>query len=257
MTIQSREIENAVGSASSKQDTASKQEPRLGRRESEPHSHEIMYLYDVLSHNLPNGRVFPDLYHVFKLEAPENGKDKEEVVFDISVFLNFQEPREKSSYKAEEYGNRVPDMVINVLSKSTWEKDLGKIMDLCLSLKISYYLVFSPYDVATRQYKPPFLRIYKYCSEGFYDEFTIRAVASKEGEPEINLANTFDPRPEFPFLIGLQQLKSLHESGSKRFRVIFIDPNTNERLLTRLEEERKRAEKYKELLKINNIRFEA
>jgi len=253
MTIQSQDHPIGVRSIIPEQDVEQKEAPRLGRRESEPHSHEIMYLYDVLSHNLPNGRVFPDLYHSFKFEKPEKGKEKEEVIFDISVFLNFQEPREKSSYKAEDYANRVPDMAINVLSKSTWEKDLLQIVDKCLLFKIPYYLVFAPYDVATKQYKPPFLRIYKYCSDGFYEEFTIRAVASVEGKLEINFSNIFDPRPEFPFLIGLQQLKSIHESGSKRFRVIFIDPEKRELLLTRFEEEKKRAEKYKELLRKHNI----
>ncbi|MHA1765802.1 MAG: hypothetical protein ACTSVK_06020, partial [Promethearchaeota archaeon] len=41
--------------------------PRLGRRESEPHSAEVSYLYDVLRTNFPDDRVMWDLHHYFQI----------------------------------------------------------------------------------------------------------------------------------------------------------------------------------------------
>ncbi|MHA1733083.1 MAG: hypothetical protein ACTSU5_14140 [Promethearchaeota archaeon] len=46
--------------------------------------------------------------------------------FDISFFLNWDFPRSLSSYKTSEFGNRVPDLAINVLSRSTWRGDLSE-----------------------------------------------------------------------------------------------------------------------------------
>ena len=40
--------------------------PRLGRRESEPHSDEISYLYDFLTANFPNDKTTWDLHHYFE-----------------------------------------------------------------------------------------------------------------------------------------------------------------------------------------------
>ena len=53
--------------------------PRLGRRESEPHSQEIMYLYDVLSTNFPESRTLWDLHHYFAVNGTEF-----DIQFDIS-----------------------------------------------------------------------------------------------------------------------------------------------------------------------------
>src|SRR5271157_3610046 len=41
--------------------------PRIGRRESEPHSAEVSYLHDVLEANFEGSRVFWDLHHYFPL----------------------------------------------------------------------------------------------------------------------------------------------------------------------------------------------
>ena len=57
---------------------------RLGRRESEPHSAEVSYLFEVLSTNYPSHRTLWDLHHYFG-----NDREQFDIQFDISLFLNF------------------------------------------------------------------------------------------------------------------------------------------------------------------------
>jgi len=57
--------------------------PRLGRRESEPQSEDITYLYDVLMTNFPNSRALWDLHHYFLINGNEI-----DLQFDISFFIN-------------------------------------------------------------------------------------------------------------------------------------------------------------------------
>ncbi|RMG22040.1 MAG: hypothetical protein D6732_26325 [Methanobacteriota archaeon] len=94
--------------------------PRLGRRECEPHSDEINYLYDVLSTNYPEDRTLWDLHHYFLIEG-----EKIDIQFDISYFKGMQIPYRISSYDAQKFNHRVPTMaIISFLhrpSKMTWE----------------------------------------------------------------------------------------------------------------------------------------
>ena len=64
-------------------DTFDPNVPRLGRRESEPHSAEVTYLHDVLTTNFPEHRTMWDLHHYFKKEGAEF-----DIQFDISFFKN-------------------------------------------------------------------------------------------------------------------------------------------------------------------------
>ncbi len=145
--------------------TISYSPPRNGRRESEPHSHEVTYLYNVLSANFPNDRVFWDLHHYFLFDKTEDN-----CRFDLSWFQNMDVPAEQACYKAWEHDNRVPDLVINVLSVSTWMKDLSDIVEFCRAIKIPYYIVFAPYHVASRMYLPPFLRVYRLIEDQYEQE---------------------------------------------------------------------------------------
>jgi len=247
-----------VDSAVQKKSGSEQAEPlRLGRRESEPHSKEVSYLYQILSDNLPNCRIFWDLHHYFPGRTLDSKLDLQ---FDISLFKDLNEPHELSSYKSEEYDNRVPDLVINVLSASTWEKDIISIPNDCLFLKIPLYIIFAPYHVASNLYMPPFLRIYSLNDLGFYNEITLRKLASKEGEHTIEFSNLYDLRPILPLLMGLQERQTLHKSGGKRYQIIFVDPQTREVLKNkeekRADEEKKRADKYLELLRKNKINMD-
>ncbi len=101
--------------------------PRLGRRESEPHSVEISYLYDVIRTNFQEVRTVWDLHHYFK----KGGLDID-IQFDISYFRDLKIPYTLSSYHADEFDNRGPNMAVNILSKSTWRSDLLEKVDLSL-----------------------------------------------------------------------------------------------------------------------------
>ncbi|NMC08243.1 MAG: hypothetical protein GYA24_23760, partial [Candidatus Lokiarchaeota archaeon] len=56
---------------SAEPDTFDQSQPRIGRRESEPHSAEISYLHDVLTVNFPQHHAIWDLHHYFTLENEE------------------------------------------------------------------------------------------------------------------------------------------------------------------------------------------
>ena len=97
--------------------------PRLGRRESEPHSIEITYLYNVLKTNFIKSRVMWDLHHYFIYKG-----EKIDLQYDISFFKDFDLPDALPSYESKEHNNKIPDLAVNILSKSTWRKDFIEIV---------------------------------------------------------------------------------------------------------------------------------
>jgi Uma2 family endonuclease len=176
--------------------------PRIGRRESEPHSAEVTYMFEVLNENMKNSRVFWDLHHYFKI-----GKKELDIQFDISFFLDFSEIHDVSSYKASDYDNKIPDMVVNVLSVSTWRRDFMEIMEYCETLKIPYYIIFAPYHVTSEEYRPPFMRIHSLNENGKYEIRNIQEIAFEEGSQEIDTKNLFSLSPRISLSIGLELLK--------------------------------------------------
>ena len=165
--------------------------PRLGRRESEPHSAEVTYMQDVLSQNFPEGRVLWDLHHYFiGKSGPIKGKEVD-IQFDISFFKDYTIPYTLSSYKSENYDYKVPDLAVNVLSKTTWRNDLSENVDVCKNLEIPVYAIFSPYSVASSIYNPPFLRVFILEEDGSYREEELREFTLKVGETSI-LENMID-----------------------------------------------------------------
>ncbi|MGV9205049.1 MAG: hypothetical protein ACOC44_13640 [Promethearchaeia archaeon] len=81
-TKRSTRIENAPP------DLYDPNEPRLGRRESEPHSAEVTYIHDVLTSNFPESRTIWDLHHYFiGRKGPLKGQ-KIDIQFEISFFEN-------------------------------------------------------------------------------------------------------------------------------------------------------------------------
>ena len=218
-------------------------EPRLGRRESEPHSIEINYLYNVLKSNFSEGRVMWDLHHYLNSEF-----GKTDIQFDISFFKNLQIPYTLSSYDGNKFNNRPPDLAINILSKHTWKDDIGKNLDKCHILQIPIYLVFPSYHVATKFYKPPFMRVYILQESGNYDQIELREVAivedSKGNIVEKNPNAIIDVSNILPFRLGLLERNQKHDGGESLFRVVLIKPNSFELFLTSVELERK--EKFEE-----------
>ncbi|MHA1270189.1 MAG: hypothetical protein ACTSPY_10420 [Candidatus Helarchaeota archaeon] len=202
--------------------------PRLGRRESEPHSEEVSYIYEVLMSNFPNSRTLWDLHHYFQLEDIEI-----DIQFDISFFLNWTYPYALSSYKASKFNNRVPDLVINILSKSTWRSDIGEHVDYCENLKIPIYIVYSSFYNTSKFYKPPFLRIYKLKGDK-YEHFDLREITLVEGG-EVNSKFIMDLGEKTPFRIGIMLRKRKFEGNEPLYRLVIIDKDKDKVLSTRYE----------------------
>ncbi len=236
---------------------------RNGRRESEPHSNEVVQLHEVLTYNFPQHRTLWDLHHFFI----NTDQEEFDLQFDISILKNFSISHELTSYKASEFGNRVPDLAINVLSRSTWRKDLFDIAEESLILGIPIYLVYTPYHVATNRYRAPFMRMHKMNEKGKYDVVDIRKAACVEGDPAVSADALISLEPIFPLIVGLELLKKVTNDNKHRFRLVLFKCDSMERLLTekeatkkraeeekkRAEEEKKRADKYEILLKKHNI----
>nr|MDO8085893.1 hypothetical protein [Candidatus Sigynarchaeum springense] len=221
-------------------DTFDQSQPRIGRRESEPHSLEVAYLHDVLSTNFPQHHALLDLHHYF-----QNGGDEVDVQFDISFFLDFSVPYTLSSYRASDYQDKIPVLAINIMSKSTWRADLSENLDLCKLLHIPIYVVFTPFDVATKIYRPPFVRVYLLQADGNYIIKEQRnSCIDKDGR--ILEKNLVDLGSIVPFRLGIEQLRDLHEKVQNRYRLVLVRLDSPERIHTRLEQEKQRAEQEKQ-----------
>jgi len=213
--------------------------PRLGRRESEPHSLGIHRIYDILSTNFPNDRVIIDLHHYFYLEG-----EKIDIQFDLTYFKNFKLAHTLSSYDSMKFDKKVPVMAINILSKSTYLKDLGYTRDLCQALKIPIYVLFSTHNISISLYKPPFLRVHILNEQGKYKEITIRGELYDE-DGRILEKNIIDTSQIVPFKLSLMKSELIHEDGSPNYYLVFLDPVTNKPFPTRSELEKARADKEK------------
>ncbi len=220
--------------------------PRLGRRESEPHSLGIMRIYDILTTNFPNDRAMMDLHHYFFVKG-----DKVDVQFDLSYFINFKLSYTLSSFNSSKFDNKVPSLAINILSKSTYLKDLGYTKDLCHELKIPVYIIFSTHDFSISMYKPPFLRVHLLVDDK-YNEITINGELFDDDHNLIE-NNIVKTSPLLPFNIGLLKLSTYHESGTSNYTLALLEPKTNKLYKTRselaeerAEQERLRAEQEKE-----------
>ena len=216
-------------------------EPRLGRRESEPHSVEVTYIHDVLTTNFPSSRTLWDLHHYFSgSKGTLKGKEID-IQFDVSFFKDLNITYTLSSYDARKYEGKIPDLAINILSKSTWSNDLSEKVDVCKDLGISVYAIFSPYKVASKIYDPPFLRVFILKEDSSYKQEDLRSITLNEGET-IDEKNIIDVSENLPFRLGLMRLKQQHEGEQPLFRLIFIDPSESSFLLSKAE----KAEKEKQ-----------
>nr|MDO8116479.1 Uma2 family endonuclease [Candidatus Sigynarchaeota archaeon] len=228
--------------------------PRLGRRESEPHSAEINYLRDVLHVNFPADRVTWDLHHYFKGNDPSRPDEEDfDIQFDISYFRNMTIDEELPSYVATDHENRIPTMAVNVLSKSTWAVDLSDHVEKCKLLGVPLYVVFPAYHVATWPYKPPFLRAYVYQPDTKeYKIHDVKQAIIKEGEESLQDVNCndkeklLDTSDIVPFRIGLMERKTMFKGGLSTWRMILVHPTEPCILPTATGKEQERAEKERE-----------
>jgi len=191
----------------------------------------------VLSVNFPGHHTLWDLHHYFHV----NG-DEFDAQFDLSLFLNWHIPFTLSSYRAAEYGNRIPDLVINILSKSTWRADLSENLEMCQILRIPVYIVFCPFAVASNIYHPPFLRAYFYSpQEGNLTYKDLRKTCIRR-DGTVDLKATIHLGETIPFLIGLIRLEKEHEGHKSLYRMVLVDPQTGALLQSTIEKEKARAD---------------
>jgi Uma2 family endonuclease len=225
-------------------------QPRLGRRESEPHSWEITYLHDVLVANFPNDRVMRDLHHYFAIQA-----EHYDIQFDLSYFPKLSVPFLLSSYCASDFDNRVPTMAVNILSKSTYKSDIGENVDICRINKIPVYIVFASHPIGINLYRPPFLRIYLLQQTGKYEMIETTTIAMRENSPsaEINPDAIISVGDLLPFRFGIMELNKKYMYNQSLYRLVLFNQERPELLLTPLEKansiansERERAEREKQ-----------
>ncbi len=217
-------------------------QPRLGRRESEPHSFKINYIHDVLSTNFPDDRVLWDLHHYFTL-----GETRVDLQFDISYFRNFEFKDQLSSYDEMDHDFRRPDMVINILSKATFNNDLGINAETCMKLQIPVYVVLSDHLPEPEAVKAPLLKVFHRNGEKYVIE-SLTECCCAEGEDGLDLEKTIDIGL-LPFRLGIMKLNDRYWVKGKRhdlYQLVFIDKETGEILKTKAEKERERAEKERE-----------
>ncbi|MHA1611365.1 MAG: hypothetical protein ACTSYU_04860, partial [Promethearchaeota archaeon] len=219
--------------------------PRLGRRESEPHSGAISYLFDVIRSNFPNDRGFWDLHHYFDYQGEEI-----DIQYDISYFRNFQCPEQQPSYKAREFGGRIPTLTINVLSKSTYMQDLSVNLDLSLKIGVPLYVVFFAYPVAPRVYPLPFLRVYE-LRDNQYIQHELHEVYC-DNENKINSDAILSFPDLIPFKIGLRKMVETYKGNKPIYQIALFDlenhiyPTKAEYEKQRAEQEKQRAEQEKQ-----------
>lgn len=238
MDVLSNKVEVEIKEYSSNEP---EEEPlRLGRRESEPHSYEVTYLFGVLTPNFEESRVLWDLHHYFYFRD-----EKWDIQFDVSLFNDLEEPEDISSYDSAKYNNQVPDMTINVLSGSTARKDIYEIDKKCELLRIPIYIIFTPYDVAPDPYVAPFLQVFILDNNMVYRSISVDDFAAKQGVAGFDSEKMISLAPKFNLSVGLELLKRTYKGGLARFRLFFVDLTKNERLYTKEEMSEQRADKEK------------
>lgn len=215
--------------------------PRLGRRESEPHSLAISVLYDIIKTNFPKDRGFWDLHHYFKIHGEEY-----DIQFDISYFKDFECTELLPSFKSWEFNNRIPTMAINILSKSTYLKDLSLNLDVCRKIGIPIYVVFFAYPVAPKYYPIPYLRVYR-LENGNYHQYEIQQAAIAN-DGKLNVKGLISFPDLLPFKLGLVQERDTYQGAKPVFMLRFFNED-NHMLLTRADEEKQRADEAEKKVK--------
>ena len=105
-----------------------------------PHSAATRYSCDALRHQFPSAEVGDDLHMLFSEpdKAEEEGQSR--LAPDIFVALNVPRESDRDDYDADALGP--PDFVLEVLSHSTWEHDLGRKLDCYQQIGVRECLLF-------------------------------------------------------------------------------------------------------------------
>ena len=102
-----------------------------------PHAAATAYSRNALMHRFPNAEVGDDLHMLFT----EPGKERQSrLAPDVFVALAVPRRSTRADYDADLLGP--PDFVLEVLSRSTWEHDLGRKLDCYQQLGVRECLLF-------------------------------------------------------------------------------------------------------------------
>jgi hypothetical protein len=109
-------------------------------------------------------------------------------------------------------------------------------------VEIPIYIVFTPYHVATKTYKAPFLRLFRLQKDLTYRFEELHEIAMEEGGT-LDSQKLIDLTDILPFKVGLMKLRVFHEQTKELYRLIFVNPKNNEVLITSEKNNEKRAVK--------------
>ena len=105
----------------------------------EPHAAATAYSRAALRHRFPAAQVGDDLHMLFS----EPGKAKRSRLSpDVMVALAVPRRDTRAEYDADRLG--APDFVLEVLSPSTWDKDVGRKLDCYQRIGVRECLLFDP-----------------------------------------------------------------------------------------------------------------
>jgi hypothetical protein len=171
-----------------------------------------------------------ELHHYFEV-----GGDTIDIAFDVSCIPNADIPERLSSYTAADHGRVVPLVAINILSKSTWHRDIYQHSEECREVGIRHYVVFSPYHIGGRRLQPPLLRLYSNETQQSVRVVDVHRTYSPS-EPE-----TILEIPGTPFRFAAIPREERGQGGISLYRLIVLS-NQSESLLTNAEQAQQRAE---------------
>ena len=105
-----------------------------------PHSAATVYSRGALREQFPNAEVGDDLHMLFSEPDKAEQEGQSRLAPDIFVALNVPRDDGRGDYDADVLGP--PDFVLEVLSRSTWEHDLGRKLDCYQKIGVHECLFF-------------------------------------------------------------------------------------------------------------------
>ena len=112
----------------------------------EPHVAATTYTRNVLRHRFPDAQVGDDLLMAF---TEPSQREQSRLSPDVMVALKVPRRDTRARYDADRLGP--PDFVLEVLSDSTWQHDLGRKLDCYQQMGVRECLLFNATGKSLRQ----------------------------------------------------------------------------------------------------------
>ena len=111
-----------------------------------PHTAATTYSCNALMHRFPNAQVGDDLLMAF---TEPGQREQSRLSPDVMVALDVPRRGTRANYNADRLGP--PDFVLEVLSDSTWQHDLGRKLDCYQQIGVRECLLFNATGPSLRQ----------------------------------------------------------------------------------------------------------